>query len=190
MKRLLALMLTLTMVFALCACGSKELTDEEKEAIYQEVAEKKAAVQVSDNKNDAINTGPSGESEEAFFEFYEARLYPSYRTGYYYPDVKFKCLYSQKSEGKIPKFIIYFHFLDKDGTIVKQESIGIEDLNYGDIAWTCSFPSGRHTEMDFSLDEVATVEIVAYKVYNQDAENKKIHLKEPVAYSTAGLEIA
>lgn len=49
MKKILSLLLALTMVFALCGCGSRFLTQEEKEVIYEEVKQQKEAESTAEN---------------------------------------------------------------------------------------------------------------------------------------------
>ncbi len=49
MKKILSLLLALTLMFALCGCGSRFLTQEEKEAIYEEVKQQKEAESTAEN---------------------------------------------------------------------------------------------------------------------------------------------
>lgn len=65
MKRAIALLLAVVMVWALCACGSsKELTAEEKEAIYAEVAAQKAAENETDiQQADVVSEDETSETE-------------------------------------------------------------------------------------------------------------------------------
>lgn len=49
MKKVISILLVLVMVFALCACGSRFLTQEEKEAIYEEVKQQKEAESTAEN---------------------------------------------------------------------------------------------------------------------------------------------
>ena len=199
MKRRIALLLVLAMMFALCACGSKELTAEEREKIYQEVAQEKAAAQESGNASDteeAASEGNSPADKEPFFEFYEARLQKASKAGYYYPDIKFKCLYDRSGLKNEPDYLFNFQFLDQDGVIVKQEDIELKDIYYGDIGWTCATSHGKHMGMEFNLDEISVVKIVSYSVFAYDNEGKKpevsikILLDEPVVYHVSDLEIA
>ena len=54
MKRISALILVLSIMFALCGCGSRALTDAEKEAIYEEIKQQKEVASASEQEYDII----------------------------------------------------------------------------------------------------------------------------------------
>lgn len=177
MKRILSLLLALTMVFSLCACGSKEKTADQNIEYETEV------------KNVHVISTDSKFTEQAFFEIYEARLQKTSKEGIYYPDFKIKCTFSPYEQDQNTTYFITVHYLDKDGVIIKQREIYVEHLNVGDMAWTSSFSSGRATESYLDPNEVATVKIAGYRAH-LNGDNKKFNLDEPIVFTVADLEIA
>ena len=54
MRKAISLLLVLCTVLALCGCGSRALTDAEKEAIYEEIKQQKEVASASEQEYDII----------------------------------------------------------------------------------------------------------------------------------------
>ena len=179
MKRIIALLLALVMVFALCACGKKESAPEEQVVVHTE-------------KGDVvIPVSQGGETlDEPFFEILDARLKSAAGSlkGKFWLDLKVKCLYPVDKHENYPNpFHIYVTWLDKDGAIIKSDYYRLPDLNYEDIAWTSAYNKGNDSLMD--LNEVATVKVTSYKAFLPEKNDwDEYHFDDPLVFTLADLE--
>lgn len=218
MKRFVSILVIVAVLVSLCPAA---FADDDVEALKKRIAELEAEIEQKDaiiaekdaiiaalaasiaNKpaaeqnnryetedgNVYVKSQDSQSSTQPFFEIYDARLQRTSKDGIYLPDVKFKCTYPQNEQNMT--FMITFHFLDKDGAIVKQYEIHLDHLNYGDIGWTCSFSNGRATQFQFDSNEVTAFGIAGYRAHNNNGHtNEYYHLSEPIVFNIADLKIA
>ncbi len=217
MKKFISILIIVALLVTLCPAT---FADDDVEALKKRIEELEAEITKKDEiiaQKDAVITALAGSitgkpeavqnnryetedgnvyvrspnsdtSTESYFEIYEARLQRTSKDGVYLPDIKFKCLYPENDQNMT--FMITFHFLDKDGVIVKQHEISLDHLNHGDMGWTSSFSSGRATQFSFDSNEVTAFEIAGYRAHNNNGHtNEKYHLAEPIVFQVADLEL-
>ena len=133
MKRAIALLLALVMVFALCGCGSKGLTPEEREKIFYEVAEEKG-IDVSKQTGADTYYKAQDASGSAVDSQSNDKDLISVEEFSINPDRGWRTLKIRNLSGRtIPNFIVDYVFLDKNGDIldtsghIVTERIMVED---------------------------------------------------------------
>lgn len=181
MKKLISLLLALTMIFSLCACGKSELTPEEKEKIYEEVAAEKAREQniVLDSDN---------QDDDAYLKILDVKLTP-HGENKYWVDVLFQCLYPTDKHDNYPQNIfLQMAFVDKNGVIVDQIYQECSNLAYGDIAWSYAYGIYKDDKV-VDLNEIDTVKITEYRFSGEGITVEKYPFREPLVFKLSELKI-
>lgn len=181
MKKLISLLLALTMLFSLCACGKTEMTAEEKEKIYEEVAAEKAreehTVLDSDNQDD-----------DAYLKILDVKLTP-HGENKYWVDVLFQCLYPTDKHDNYPQNIfLQMAFVDKNGVIVDQIYQECSNLAYGDIAWSYAYGIYKDNKV-VNLNEIDTVKITEYRFSGEGMTVEKYPFPEALVFKLNELKI-
>lgn len=181
MKKIVALLLALVMLFALCGCGSKEMSDEEKEKIYQEVAAEKA-------REDQQALEDSAQDEDEFLQILDVKLKP-YSEELYWVDVKFQCLYpTDKHEIYPQKINLEMDFIDHEGVVVNQTYEQFSNVSYGDIAWSFGYMIYKDDRV-VDPDEIKTVRFTGYRFFGEGMQVEKFSFKEPFVFQLEELEL-
>lgn len=200
MRRIIALILALSMMFALCACGgSEELSDEEKEKIYQEVAREKAKSEqaaAEKSKYEGLTESMLGEQAVSYMAEYPTesdyvsiegiKLVPA-DDGKYIPDVLIKNLY----EERIPDTInVYCNYINSKGEVVEQVVVALGRIAYNQSMWS-SAASSKFTAFD--LSEITEIQFANYEILcilsAQDIWYQNFAFVSPISYKTADIEI-
>lgn len=179
MKKIISLLLAMSMALALCACGG---------------AENSAPSMAEAPTVQATNK----ESAENYFKVEDFKLVPAneWSSTYhseesdhqYIPDFKFTNLYPADKHNDYPELLcIYCNYLDKDGVIIKKNEIYFNGLNCGDIIYA-------HVEdyigraLAFSTDEVSTIKIDSIFVIGQTGQYTETYsFSEPIIIDVAEL---
>lgn len=163
MKRIVAIFLAAVMSFMLCACGSKNLTQEEREQIFYEVAEEKGALWLVDideqigglGYKDPIANLPS---DDHYIEILDMELI-SIDNGRYEPNIKIRNILPRDAVANYPSYLdIYVSYLDSDGTAIASDSVQLTHLGYEGVTWT----DAQRSFDAFDPSEVHTVSITGY----------------------------
>ena len=158
MKKILSLLLALTMVFALCGCGSRFLTQEEKEAIYEEVKQQKEAESTAENteiekpadESIADNTEASdgnGDSEQLYklgkgFVVEDFEYLGIENNG----SIRFRLKLRNKTDKDFAEYYFDVQLLDENKDIIARQTNGRQAIMAGEAAWeTCSFAKSQYT---------------------------------------------
>ena len=168
MKRMIAMLLALVMAFTLCACGSKELTDAEKEAIYEEVAAKKAAAE----KEAAGQSADTLESaaEDAMLAVEDFEITEIEKNGLFRFSVKIRNI----SESDLEEIVFYYQVLDANGDILSDQACSAKQVAAGQAIWAGPF---KVKIEDSHIDEAAAMRFVTAVGFKTGAP-----LKEPVTF--------
>lgn len=216
MKKIVALLLVFVMVFSLCGCDSKELSAEEKEQIYKEVAAEKAsaAAATADEQNSAEmmegqETVADGQkyagldkaqmdgnaitymapfpTEEDYVLVEKMKLKQT-SDGKYVPDALIKNLYTER----VPDTInLYCHYINSDGEVVDRVTISLGRVPSNQSTWVSAVTSKAFTPID--LSEISEIQFVNYEMLCilsvQDVWYQNFAFNSPVSFKTADIEI-
>ena len=172
MKRTVALFLALIMMFVLCGCGSsKELTQEEKEKIYEEVAKEKSTSAASQ----ATETTGNQNSEETHFipvsldginapvvpEEIKLRPQNSNMSRGHHINVRIKNI----SDSVIDVAQVLVRALDENGDVIAEQEVSVMQLGAGKAGI-----SGNYV-LDCPYGSVYNLEVISYKLGDFKSNN-------------------
>ena len=211
MKRIIAVLLALTMVFALCGCGSKELTDAEKEKIYEEVAKEKAEKAYSNAQSQPSSSQETGSPkyeglernqmdgnavtymapypiEDDYISVDDIKLVKT-NDGKYRPDVLFTNHYQER----VPDTVnVYCNYLNEKGEIIENFCFVLGRLGPDQSIWTSAMNYSHSNGDDkFNLSEVAEIQFVHYEMLcilsAQDVWYQDFAFLTPISFKVADL---
>lgn len=163
MKRIVVILLAAVMSFMLCACGSKNLTQEEKEQIFYEVAEEKGVLWLVDVDEQIDGLGyvkpkENLSSGDLYIEILDMELI-SVGNGRYEPNIKIRNILPRDAVVNYPSYLdINVSYLDSDGTAIASDSVQLTHLGYEGVTWT----DAQMSFDAFDSSEVHTVSITGY----------------------------
>ena len=216
MKKMVALLLVFVMLSVLCGCGSKELTAEEKEQIYKEVAAEKASAAAATADEQKFAEMKSGQEAGAYGQKYDGlernqmdgnaitymAPFPSgddyvmvekmklkqTGDGKYVPDALIKNLYTER----VPDTInLYCHYINSAGEVVERVTIALGSVPSNQSIWVSAVTSKAFTPID--LSEISEIQFVNYEMLCilsvQDVWYQNFNFNTPVSFKTADIEI-
>ena len=209
MKKIVAILLLLAMMFALCACGSKELTAEEKEKIYQEVAKEKAEkaeagaqdqADASESKYEGLERSKLGEAaetymasspeEEDYVSIDDIKLVKM-SDGKYRPNI----LITNHYPDRVPETVnVYCNYLNDKGEIVENFCVVLGRLGPNQSIWTSAVNYQHSNGNDiFELSDVSEIQFVHYEMLSilsvQDVWYQDFAFLSPISFKVADLSI-
>ncbi len=168
MKRIIAFLLALTMIFALCACGNSEVKSTPEPT-----------------SEPTLETIP--ELSEEYFKIIDVKLKP-YKDGKYWPNVKFQCLYPKDKHEKYPMVIdLYISVLDEEGVVIQKEEIKIMDPTFEEIGWSCVYDNGLRLLID--PNEGKTIKLTGYRFGFYGIPQELYDFDEPLVFQVTDLEV-
>ena len=184
MKRILAFLLALIMVLALCACGNKEAAPA--------FDEKAAGAELTDNASETQAPQKNNFNDAVAFEDIRIERVkgassgdkPLYRIG-----IKIRNNYvPEDGELAADRFIWEAKILNQQGDIVKTLVYLAAGAEYGEAIWD--------TE-DFAVDDwssISSIRVKSYNLYKLGGEHNSTflgtgELTEPVVFNIADIEI-
>lgn len=170
MKRAIALLLALVMMFALCGCGSQSETKS---------GDKASASDDPVFKIEGIKYVPAADLGKG----------EKYSVGGIL-DYKITCLYPQKDNEEYPNmFNLHYVFLDEDGVSFASDYLQFSNMSFGDAAWATSFDNSHIVDKILSpetIEKIKTVKFVGYDVWGTTYKEYKFN--EPIIFDMTDVE--
>ena len=176
MKRLVALLLVFTMVFALCACGKKDEAPAPKSTLAPE-----------------YDIGPSPE-ETDYVSIEDVKLV-LVETGKARPNIKVRCLYPKGELETYPNRLwINCYYLNSDDEVIQNFTAAFKHPAYNQVVWS---KSNNYSHMNgddvFYLKEVSKIQFVWYKFQTieggKSTWQRELDFLSPISFDVANLEI-
>lgn len=160
MRKTIALILALTMVFALCACGNSAKNEASQNFVH--VGE----VNIAGNSTRTNATNIAPPTTEDYLAINNVVL-EELNGKLYLPNIDVKCIFPQNIVDDYPnQLFLYFQYLDKNGEIVNTVKLLVENLSYNYGGWSDTI--GHITGSDATLDisKVETIVFTHYEMMN------------------------
>lgn len=166
MKRLLALILALTMVFVLCGCGEKEslqMTEEKTSSETSQQESTETALTQKSNFDDAI----------ALENIKIERVKDAFKDDHplYTVNIQIRNNYvPADGEPNADRFVWEAQVLDQQGDILEKLTYLVEGLDYGEATW-----DGRNIGID-DWSSISAIRIKNYNLYKLGGVNHSTFL--------------
>ena len=180
MKRMIATILSLCMLLALCGCGGKELTQEERERIFLEEAQKKGLNAIpgnitevhTENGIQGFNEPIEKHEDDNYVEVTDVRLTPL-NGSLYTPSYKIRFLFPEGLVRDYPNQLrLHYNFLDMNGNTVSSLTYYLSNPTYNMEGWSdalgglASKDSSGSAEANLDIAKVSTIEFIGYTLYS------------------------
>ena len=170
MKRILALLLTLTMVFALCACGGSKTEAPASEPVP--ASESKPVSEMKPEPTETPET-PAHAEEEAQIAVEDFEIKGVEEDGCFRFTVKIRNI----TDRDLEKIVFDYQVLDQNGDILLDQSCGASNVAAGQAIWAGPYriKDGAHS------DEFAAICFVSPPSWHKS----RTPLKEKVTFQLA-----
>lgn len=168
MKKIVALLLVLVIMFALCGCGGNSTPQE-------------------------TNTAAENNAENDFIKIEEVKIISAEEVwqekDLYVPDFKITCLCPSPKDGSYPDTLnINYAYLDGEGAVVQSCTVQVYKMMYGDTVWASSYDSSYTKDKLIKPEQYSALKFIGYDVFWGSAGGfKQYNFENPQVYDIAEL---
>lgn len=177
MKKIISLLLAMTMIFALCACGasvknsSAESTEDSIEESTEETAEKSESNTVYVPTDELVVNSSSKEepsvaapTTEDYLKINQVVL-NEINGKIYAPNIDMKCVFPQNITDSYPtQAFLYFQYLNEKGEITNTIKTIIQQLSYNYGGWSDDISFVVEGDSSLDISEVKTIVFTHYEM--------------------------
>ena len=165
MKKVISLLLAFVLMISMCACGSKELSAEEKQEVYQEVMAEKIVNAMDGTSLANAMDGTSAKEENKMNDTIQiegVKIEQMDRSQILY-SVKIRNMYKAETVEQPNRIMLEFQALDKAGDVLETGYFIYEGLDYEQGGWAI-------TSIHSSFDDIGAIRFISY-IFQYDTKD-------------------
>lgn len=165
MKKIISLLLAMTMIFALCACGAsvENSTEESEECNENNVVYVPTDELVVNNSSKEEPSAPAPTTED-YLKINQVVL-NEINGKIYAPNIDMKCVFPQNITDSFPtQAFLYFQYLNEKGEITNTIKTIISHLSYNYGGWSDDISNVVESDSFLDISEVKTIVFTHYEM--------------------------